>query len=286
LKFFMTDIPPSESPLNAAQRAAANKLASSFADVARRTASRTTDLIAIAIVLVASLTLGRQVLQWWQAEPPSASPTDEAGTSPTWESGGPLVLEFGDLPLTMTRQPVRGDREAAIDALVARCWEEAGRGEPPADKPDEAELRLLARIVDLKPVTEEPGRRQVYLLDERFPMAAAIVPAVTESGPDVAEVVRLRKAEPATGPDSHESGYDHAGASAGQGSLSDSFLPPPSRGRGAGGEGGTSRDAPPSPPTRLPRGERGERTGWRDKEKADGHAKCACSVRHSGFVIL
>src|SRR5262245_59687596 len=80
------------------------KTPASFADVALRTTSRTTDLIAIAIVLVASLTLGRQVLRWWQAEPRSPDAAADAGPAPAYEIGSaPLLLEFGDIPLAMTR---------------------------------------------------------------------------------------------------------------------------------------------------------------------------------------
>src|SRR5262249_9410637 len=127
-----------------ARENAGRKPPSTFADVARRTTSRTTDLIAIAIVLVASLTLGRQVLRWWQAEPPAPNAAAEAGPASAWEVGSaPLLLEFGDMPLAMTRQAIRGDEETAVDALVARCWDEAQRAGSPDRELDQAEKRLL-----------------------------------------------------------------------------------------------------------------------------------------------
>src|SRR5262245_3978280 len=67
-----------ESNSRAAEPAAPGKPPTGFGDIARRMTSRTTDLIAIAIVAVASLTFGRQILHWWHT-PPSASPaTGEA----------------------------------------------------------------------------------------------------------------------------------------------------------------------------------------------------------------
>lgn len=182
-----------------------------FADVARRTTSRTTDLIAIAVVLVAALTLGRQVLHWWNAEPPAASPASEAGSAPAWEAGrGPVSLEFGDLPLAITRQLVRGDRETAVDTLVARCWEAGQNAAIPSLEPTAGEQRLLERIADLEPVTAEPGVTEVYLLDERFPMAAAVGYRQAGAAPPVAEVVRLRPGPDGARPNSDEFSYKGA----------------------------------------------------------------------------
>ena len=93
--------------------------------------SRTTDLIAISIVAVAALTFGRQILEWWHAAPatsPSAN-SQSPVTQPAWEDRlQPVALEFGDLPLSMTRQTILGDRRRggrfAGAALRAGC----GRG--------------------------------------------------------------------------------------------------------------------------------------------------------------
>ena len=50
-------------------------------DVARRMISRTTDLIAIGIVVVASLSLGRQVLVWWHTAPPTRAAAEIGSNS-------------------------------------------------------------------------------------------------------------------------------------------------------------------------------------------------------------
>lgn len=160
---------------NVTRSSADGKRIVTFADVARRTTSRTTDLIAIAIVGIGSLTLGRQVLQWWHVDPPSASATADASHASGWEAaGGPLVLEFGDSPLAMTREALRGDRETAVDALVARCQDEARHCDASVREPGAAERRLIERISSLTPVLDEDGVRQVYVIDERFPMVAAV----------------------------------------------------------------------------------------------------------------
>lgn len=160
---------------NLTRRGGSGKGIVTFADVARRTTSRTTDLIAIAIVGVGSLTLGRQVLEWWHADPPLASSTAASSATQVWEpGGGPLLLEFGDSPLAITREAVRGDRETAIDALLARCQDEARSCDTSGSEPAVAEMRLLERIADLTPAVDEDGLRQVYVVDERYPMVAAV----------------------------------------------------------------------------------------------------------------
>ena len=153
----------------------------SLGDVARRITSRTTDLLAISIVLVASLTLGRQVLHWWHADPPSAAvANDPALALPAWEDElQPLSLEFGDLPLALTRQVVIGDQPAAVEALVRHCQAIAEAAECPPREPDDAELQLLAKIGGLTPVAqqpaaERPGDWQVYVVDERFTLVAGV----------------------------------------------------------------------------------------------------------------
>jgi len=157
----------------------------SLGDVARRITSRTTDLLAISIVLVASLTLGRQILHWWHADPPS-SPTaaiEPELAGPAWDDElQPLSLEFGDLPLALTRQVVLGDQESAVEALVRHCQTAAEMAVCPSREPDDAEQRLLEKIAGLTPVersvekslADKIGDWQVYIVDEQFTLVAAV----------------------------------------------------------------------------------------------------------------
>jgi len=141
-------------------------------ELARRITSRTTDLIAISIVLVASLTLGRQALVWWHADPGEKSIT---AALPGPDLGQESVsLEFGDLPLAMTRDVVAGDQKEAVDALVRRCQRETQAMERPWRERDKAEERLLEMTSALSPVAEEAGVWQVFVLDERFTLVAGV----------------------------------------------------------------------------------------------------------------
>ena len=151
-----------------------DKRPAGFAQVARRMTSRTTDLIAIGLVVAASLTFGRQVLQWWHAAP-SPTTTAAPASQPPWEDPlQPVALEFGDLPLSMTRQTVVGDADAAVAALVRHCERGAAAARSPWRDWDAAERQLLARTEGLTPVAEEAGVWQVYVIDRQFPMAAGV----------------------------------------------------------------------------------------------------------------
>ena len=160
----------------AATPSRAGKPPPSLGDVARRITSRTTDFIAIAIIVVASLTIGRQVLDWWHAPPTQAEALSEAsGSRPAWEdSREPIALEFGDSPLAMTRQVVEGEKKTTIDVLVGHCRQAVSATRRPWRESDEAEERLLERTAGLTPVAEELGVWQVYVIDERFPMVAGV----------------------------------------------------------------------------------------------------------------
>src|SRR5262245_32349278 len=78
----------------------------SLRTLGRRISSRTTDLLAIAIVVAASLTLGRQMLTWWHEAPPAVlemGPLEERAAE--WGSDSrPVSLEFGNSPMRVMRQ--------------------------------------------------------------------------------------------------------------------------------------------------------------------------------------
>jgi hypothetical protein len=158
----------------------------SMGDVAKKIRSRTTDLLAMAIVLAASLTFGSKIAWWWQNDAPPPSPaSNPALTLPGWEDGQQSVdLEFGDLPLALTRQNVVGDQPTAIKALVAHCRAIVEKSAAPTNDADEAEIRLLERIADLTPAAEEPGAWQVFVVDDRFPFVAAVTLAVSRRPAD------------------------------------------------------------------------------------------------------
>jgi hypothetical protein len=191
------------SESGAAKAGRTAKSPTGFADIARRMTSRTTDLIAISIVAVASLTFGRQILEWWHAAPdstPSAA-SHAPLIRPAWEDQlQPVALEFGDLPLSMTRQAMKGDGEAAVESLVRHCERAASAARSPWRERDAAEDQLLARTAGLEPAAQEPSVWQVYVVDMQFPMVAGVrqfASGPTEAARDVPRLVCWGMAMPA-----------------------------------------------------------------------------------------
>jgi hypothetical protein len=149
---------------------------SGFAAVARKVTSRTTDLIAIAVVLSASLVFGRQVIVWWRSEPPDAMALSEpAHAARSWGEGGlPVYLEFGDAHMALTRQRVSGDRDEAHRALVRLCRDALEQTVAPSRPADAAETRFLEKLTGLEPAAAEPGVWQIFEIRQAMPLAAAV----------------------------------------------------------------------------------------------------------------
>lgn len=121
-----------------------------YALVARRIGGWTANLLATAIVLVASLAIGRQIIAWWrEVEPLAAADAGLPAAAPEelrwWTARGPL-----------TREQVRGDETAVLAAMRRRCREvPAGpfsAGIPAAAGPGEE--RYVARLANEQPVEQ------------------------------------------------------------------------------------------------------------------------------------
>jgi hypothetical protein len=147
-----------------------------FADVARRITSRTTDFLAVCIVLVASLTLGRQIVVWWHTAPPAESAAKRIDSAPAaWEDEKlPVALEFGDVPVALTRQVCFGQPSAALGLLVHNCESATRAADRPLRERDETENQLLARLATSKPAVEKSGEWQVHVVDDRFLLVAGL----------------------------------------------------------------------------------------------------------------
>src|SRR5262245_66416391 len=97
-----------------------------FGRLARRIAGWTANLLATALVLVAGLGIGRQVLVWWYESPPvppAVATADEQLPSMApdelrlWTSRGPMTLER-----------VGGDKDAAVAGMKKQIGRASGRG--------------------------------------------------------------------------------------------------------------------------------------------------------------
>ncbi len=161
LPFQMNRLRNTES-LSAVSEAASRGVASSFGHLARRLADWTTKGLFSALVLVAGLGFGRQVIQQWRGNPPAApgraAPDRHAGRQP-------VQLVMGDMPYRFGRQTVLGDRADAARALRAACRECIASASPWSPTPNADEQRLLARLAhgtEFRPFSSsrEPKRNE------------------------------------------------------------------------------------------------------------------------------
>lgn len=144
-----------------------------FARVARLIAGRTTDLIAIGVVLIGSLAFGRQAIIWWRTEPDEIThPQVIAEQSDPW-GAAPVEIEFGDAPLAVSRETVAGEREAALARLTTECRALAENPEAVVLESPAGDA-MLARLSTLTPIESEPGQWSVYRLEDQFSLVVAV----------------------------------------------------------------------------------------------------------------
>lgn len=149
---------------------------SDYGRLARRVAGWTTNGLATALVLVAGLTLGRQVLIWWREAPAeSALPSQAADVAAR-------QLEFESLATTVQSRTIRGTRADLLQALRDLC-RPAQRPQVLQDpSPSDAERRLLAELAAKEPVEVGDGWR----IDE-LPQQLPLVICSTWAGPQRSE---------------------------------------------------------------------------------------------------
>ena len=158
-------------PPDAAAATAPSVGASGFGKLARGIARRTTDLLAIGVVAAGLLAVAGKLTRWWSAEPDDLLPAVPAVTSTEWGAGGgPVSLEFGDLPYTLRRQTVRGDAEEAGERLLAACRDITAAATEPAGDVRGPEIGLLDALKSAEPAEELPGGGRLVRVDEPLPM--------------------------------------------------------------------------------------------------------------------
>lgn len=131
----------------------ADESSTGFGALARRIADWTTKGIFSALVLVAGLGFGRQVVDWWHSgdAPQVATVVTEAPLDLS-DAAGPVEIAVGELPLRFGRQTVVGDQAQAIEALEAAGRAGLATASPLSQVADADEQYLLDRLAQLKPV--------------------------------------------------------------------------------------------------------------------------------------
>lgn len=142
---------------------------------------RTTDFIAMAIIVAGGLTFGRQILHWWREPPPQPFTAGGADASSGARLGdGPVAIGFGSRSERVIRQVTRGSADEAWRQLVQLTVRHTREAAFPASEPTPSETTILDQMRDQTPVRADArdGWR-VYRLH-----------------PELLQLVGLRDAEP------------------------------------------------------------------------------------------
>lgn len=127
-----------------------------FNSLARRIAGWTNNGLATALILVAGLTFGRQVLVWWRAEP--APPAARSAVPPELEDGL-KQLHFGTLAGAIQTRTVRGSRDDVFAALRDLCRPSDRPGASAGSQATDAERTLLSTLAGKQPAESGDGWR-------------------------------------------------------------------------------------------------------------------------------
>ncbi|HAA63205.1 MAG TPA: hypothetical protein DCE39_19955 [Planctomycetaceae bacterium] len=167
------DAPATDDPLASLESAASG----GFGESAKWYRRRATDLLAIGLLLVVGLAVGRQLTAWWN-EPGLESTADAdrvTGAGTAWTE--PDDLQLGELATTIHRRRLIGDREAAYRSLESSIRGTADSAGWPETDADEAEQQLLTVLADRRPHTDSgpsQATTSLHRLDGPLPMVVAV----------------------------------------------------------------------------------------------------------------
>ncbi|MDH3717994.1 MAG: hypothetical protein OES79_07715 [Planctomycetota bacterium] len=151
-----------------------------FRKVAARISSWTTNLLVSAVVVLIALLLGGRLLELWRPTADVATtvvPSGAEALSVFDDPHTPLQLDFGQAPLTVSRQMTRGGREQALQQLRQTCASQLAASVLPAADASRAEQRLLQLIRSRRPLLRPTEQTALYQLDPSFPVTIGTISA-------------------------------------------------------------------------------------------------------------
>ena len=145
------------------------------ASLAKTIASRTTDLLVIALLIVVLLTLGRQLSIWWAVEEPGQVGNPVKGTvaqgSTQWGAEGqPVEIFFGDSKVLFQRTEISGSQNDLRSKIVQQTTEKIQQSQPREFVVSESESKLLEYLTKFEPVASVTNRELVYLIGGPIPV--------------------------------------------------------------------------------------------------------------------
>jgi hypothetical protein len=141
----------------------------SLGQLAGRISAWTTRGLLSAMLLVAALGFGREVLHWWHDDNPKTSHPFEA-PDPLGDPSALQILDFGDQAWSIRRQGYSGPAADLPLALQAACKAAISDAHPRLIAADAAERELLARLAGEKPVAENQGQWRLYQWTSGYPV--------------------------------------------------------------------------------------------------------------------
>ena len=142
--------------------------------LAHRTRRRTTDLIAISLLLVVGLAVGRQLTAWWNETALDSFTDPKSVTGPGTAWTGLDALRLGELDKTIHRQQFHGDRQAAWDALETSTRATVREAGWPTRGADQDERQLLALLDTRDSRTSPKTSLSLHRLDGPLPIVVAV----------------------------------------------------------------------------------------------------------------
>jgi hypothetical protein len=162
-----------------------DKSVNGYAFLARRITGITSNLLFTAIVLVAGLGIGRQIIHWWAADEPKqlAAPQSSDIVRELGNADELHFLQFGGQSWSLARREVHGSREQAEKQLQRDCREQIAQAEPLPKKSASEQQSLLASLAKTTPLDEELPHWQLYSLrDNRLILVGVKPPLAKDDG--------------------------------------------------------------------------------------------------------
>jgi hypothetical protein len=145
-----------------------------YAALARRLTQWTTKGLLTALIFVAGLGFGREVLRWWTGR----GSADLTGPlTPGDGLGDPSRRQemlFGNSPWQIDAESLSGDQARVRAALVDLCRQSAAASPLPGEPPRPGETQFLHYLRGQSPVGSHTGSCLVYQLEGAFPMAVGL----------------------------------------------------------------------------------------------------------------
>lgn len=149
-----------------------NPTGGGYAAIAQKLKSRTTDLLALAILAIGFLAIGAKAARWWKQSPEDVgTPQAAAPELAQWgQAETPVTMEFGQLNQALLRQVIIGDAASAGDQLERIAVEQLPEVSLASKSPSLAEQKLLEELGDAPVSRRLLTGESLYRIGDDLPM--------------------------------------------------------------------------------------------------------------------